>query len=94
MVGTEIRGLPWYANLWLDDCAMTGGASGGPWIVDADEGGGGTLVSVNSWGFTGRPGMAGPVLRTQDGSWAECLYETAKRVRDPGSVGGVIVRKC
>jgi hypothetical protein len=91
---TDIHGLSWYANLWLDDCGMTGGASGGPWLVDMDNNGVGTLISVSSWGFTDQPGMAGPVLRTRDGSVAECLFEKAKSARDPGNVGGIIVNNC
>ena len=94
MTNTEKYGLATYANLWLDDCAMTGGASGGPWLVDVDRGGTGTLVSVNSWGFTDSAGMAGPVLRTEEGSWAECLYDVAKSARDPGEEGGIIVNHC
>jgi len=94
MASTDIYGLPGYANLWLDDCAMTGGASGGPWLVDMDDAGVGTVISVNSWGFTDRAGMAGPVLRTRDGSWAECLYNEAKSASDPGQVGGIIVSRC
>jgi len=94
MANTDIYGLSSYANLWLNDCAMTGGASGGPWTIDMDDKGVGTLISVNSWGFTNRTGMAGPVLRTKDGSWAECLYEKAKSARDPGEVGGIIVDEC
>lgn len=94
MENTNINGVPWYTNLWLEDCAMTGGASGGPWMADMDDAGNGRLISVNSWGFTHKPGMAGPVLRTSDGSWAECLFEEAKSANDPGRVGGIIVKKC
>ena len=94
MANADIYGVSWYANLWLDACALTGGASGGPWLVDADAAGTGTLVSVNSWGFTYRTGMDGPSLRTQDGSWAECLYEESRTARDPGDAGGIVVTKC
>ena len=91
MERTSINGVEWYENYWLDNCAMTGGASGGPWLVDVDSDGVGTLVSVNSWGFAHRIGMAGPNLRTGSGSMAECLYDKAKESRDPGSEGGYIV---
>lgn len=94
MENTKINGVSWYTNLWLDGCAMTGGASGGPWVHDMDEEGTGTLVSVNSWGFTHKPGMAGPVFKTSSGSWAECLFEKAKRSNDPGWRGGIIVDDC
>lgn len=94
MDSTTINGIDSYTNMWLDDCEMTGGASGGPWMAGLDEGGVGTLISVNSWGFTHKPGMAGPVLRTSEGSWAECLYEKARSADDPGREGGIIVRNC
>ena len=29
MENSKINGVEWYANPWLDHCAMTGGASGG-----------------------------------------------------------------
>jgi len=89
---SSINGVPWYANLWMDNCGMTGGASGGPWIIDMTEGGSGTVVSNNSWGFTDRPGMAGPNLRTASGSKAECLFDKARNAQDPGSSGGYIVK--
>ena len=81
-------------NLWLEDCTLTGGASGGPWMMDMQEDGVGTLISVNSWGFAYKPGMAGPNLSTSTGSWAECLYTEAKRARTPGSEGGYIMDNC
>jgi hypothetical protein len=88
---STIMGVPWYVNLWLDRCGMTGGASGGSWLIDMNQRGEGTVVSVNSWGFTDKPGMAGPDFRTSSGSFAECLFEKARSARDPGSVGGYIV---
>jgi len=51
-----IKGVPWYTNLWIDQCGMTGGASGGSWLVNMDTDGVGTIVSVNSWGFTDKVG--------------------------------------
>jgi len=94
MENTSINGVPWYTNLWLKDCALTGGASGGPWMAHMDQGGVGTLISVNSWGFTHKAGMAGPVLRTKEGSWAECLFTKARTANDPGKVGGIVVKSC
>ncbi|KAL7517206.1 hypothetical protein ACHAWX_002145 [Stephanocyclus meneghinianus] len=88
---STIKGVPWYTNLWIDQCGMTGGASGGPWAVKMDTSGVGTIVSVNSWGFTDKIGMAGPQLRTSSGSLAECLFEKAKYSNDPGRDGGYIV---
>lgn len=94
MEHTTIFGVDWYENFWLDNCAMTGGASGGPWMVNMDTDGVGTLVSVNSWGFAHRIGMAGPSLRTSSGSLAECLYNKAKDAKDPGNEGGYIMSNC
>jgi hypothetical protein len=43
-------------------CDMTGGSSGGPWLVnfDASGSGSGTLSSVNSYGYNGVVAMHGP----------------------------------
>ena len=68
---------------------MTGGSAGGPWMVHTSDDGRGTLISVNSWGYTGTPGMGGPFLNTGE---AECLYERAKS-RSLSS-GGFIVGDC
>lgn len=94
MEHTTIFGVDWYENFWLDNCAMTGGASGGPWMVNMDTDGVATLVSVNSWGFANRIGMAGPSLRTSSGSLAECLFNKAKDAKDPGNAGGYIMSNC
>lgn len=94
MENTKINGVPWYTNLWLEDCAMTGGASGGGWIKDMDEEGVGTVGGVNSWGFTHKPGMASPNLSTAEGSWAECLFEKAKSAGSPGGGRGYVVSNC
>ena len=61
-------------NWWLPNCGLSGGASGGPWVQPMSEGtGAGPIISVNSWGFTGSPGMAGPLL-DQNNSSALCVY--------------------
>eukprot|EP00986_Skeletonema_menzelii_P010332 scaffold5032_cov144-Skeletonema_menzelii.AAC.4 len=88
---STIYGVSWYENLWLDQCGLGAGASGGPWIADMDENGVGTLFSINSWGFDDKIGMAGPILRTQDGSFAECLFQKALKAKDPGGKGGYVV---
>lgn len=63
-------------NWWLPSCGLAGGSSGGPWAQPMDEGtGNGTIVSVNSWGYTNSPGMAGPKLA---GTCAECLFTKAE----------------
>ena len=63
-------------NWWLASCGLSGGASGGPWVqpMDADTGNG-LVMSVNSWGYTTSPGMAGPKLV---GTSAECVFIMAK----------------
>jgi hypothetical protein len=61
-------------NWWLPSCGLSGGSSGGPWVQPMSNGDG-PVISVNSWGYTGSPGMAGPKLH---GSSAECVFDTAK----------------
>lgn len=88
---TTNSGVPDYTNLWMNKCSLTGGASCGSWLIDMNQLEVGTVVLVNSWGYTDRKGMTGPNLQTSSGSNAECLFNKAKTVEDPGSVGGYIV---
>ena len=62
------------ANWWLPSCELSGGSSGGPWVQKLINGNG-PLISVNSWGYTDAPGMAGPMLHN---STAQCLFNYAK----------------
>jgi hypothetical protein len=63
-------------NWWLPSCGLSGGSSGGPWVQPMDtDTGDGPVISVNSWGFIGSPGMAGPRL---DISSAQCVFDMAK----------------
>ena len=62
-------------NWWLPSCGLSGGASGGPWVQPMGTDGSGPVISVNSWGYTGSPGMAGPHL---SGTSAECLFLSAR----------------
>lgn len=62
------------ANWWLPSCDLSGGSSGGPWLQPFTNGSG-TLISVNSWGYTNSPGMAGPKL---SGTSASCVFALAK----------------
>jgi hypothetical protein len=89
-------GISTYRNLWLDTCKMTGGSSGGPWLKDTDTNGRGTVISVNSWGYSTSSGMAGPDFNTASGSGVECLFEVAKNTRFEDMVGqrGVVVDYC
>jgi len=59
-------------NWWLPSCGLSGGSSGGSWIQDATDN---AIMSVNSWGYTTSPGMAGPKLL---GNSAECLFDVAE----------------
>lgn len=61
-------------NWWLPSCGLSGGSSGGPWVQPMNAGSG-SIISVNSWGYTNQPGMAGPKLV---GTSAACVFGTAK----------------
>jgi hypothetical protein len=64
------------ANWWLPNCGLSGGSSGGPWSQPFNVStGNGPIMSVNSWGYTGSPGMAGPKL---SGTSAACIFGIAK----------------
>ncbi|WP_033197558.1 hypothetical protein [Moritella dasanensis] len=69
-------------NWWLPSCGLSGGASGGPWLQyngnDVWD-----IISVNSWGYTTGPGMAGPKLDTALGA---CLYDAANTTAAPSSL--------
>lgn len=47
---------------------MTGGSSGGPWFTPF-TGGTGTMMSVNSYGYTGITAMHGPKFNTNTLEW-------------------------
>jgi hypothetical protein len=81
MYCSEPLGVQSAVNWWLGSCGLTGGASGGPWVEPMDTTTGtGPIISVNSWGYTNQPGMAGPLL---DAS-AHCTFDAAV-----GSTGAV-----
>ena len=63
------------ANWWLGSCGLSGGSSGGPWMQPFTRLATGSLISVNSWGYTNQPGMAGPKL---SGTTASCVFALAK----------------
>jgi hypothetical protein len=66
-------------NWWLPNCELSGGSSGGPWVQLTSgttfDGTNGEIISVNSWGYTTMPGMAGPKL---SGTTASCVFKLAK----------------
>ena len=82
------------ANWWLPNCGLSGGSSGGPW-AQSFANGNGTIMSVNSWGYTTQPGMAGPKL---SGTSASCLLARAKAgalgVNYADGDAGVTVTNC
>ena len=65
------------ANWWLGSCGLSGGSSGGPWMQTS---GSGPVFSVNSWGYTTAPGMAGP--KFSGTSRAQCTYTFANAAQD------------
>ena len=75
------------ANWWLPSCGLSGGASGGPWVQPMQDGTG-PVISVNSWGYTNQPGMAGPKL---SGTSASKLFSVAQDSAATPTGGGVIV---
>mmetsp|Transcript_20826 Transcript_20826/g.34344 ORF Transcript_20826/g.34344 Transcript_20826/m.34344 type:complete len:802 (-) Transcript_20826:70-2475(-) len=92
---TTKYGISTYQNLWLSVCDMSGGSSGGAWMKDTKDDGSGTIISVNSWGYSSSTGMAGPNFYTAGGAKVECLFEKAKVVDfDDVENGGVIVSDC
>ena len=71
-------------NWWLPSCGLSGGSSGGPWVQPLSNGKG-PVISVNSWGYNGSPGMAGPKLN--DGSsTARCVLDAAVGNAFPANV--------
>jgi len=70
-------------NWWLPNCGLSGGSSGGPWVQPMDAStGSGPVISVNSWGYTTTPGMAGPKLADTS---AECIFASAKEETFPSA---------
>ncbi len=77
-------------NWWLPSCGLSGGASGGPWLQPI-SGGNGPIISVNSWGYTSGPGMAGPKLV---GTTAKCVFDTANDMGWPLNLDNNRVANC
>ena len=71
-------------NWWLPSSELSGGSSGGPWVQPMDvEYGDGPIISVNSWGYTSGPGMAGPILYDTS---AECVFSASKTTAFSGVI--------
>ena len=58
---------------WGIACNMTGGSSGGPWLGGFTQAGGGTLTSLNSYGYRGLNNMYGPKFNSN----TEAVYTQA-----------------
>jgi V8-like Glu-specific endopeptidase len=43
-------------------CLMTGGSSGGPWVLNGGQGFNASATSLNSYGYTGDDNMYGPIF--------------------------------
>lgn len=77
-------------NWWLSKCRLSGGASGGPWLQPFANAAG-TVVSVNSWGYTNAAGMAGPKLNS---ATARCVRQVAESGAVPTTVPHGVVAAC
>lgn len=81
---TVVAGTPHVVIVGME-CPMTGGSSGGPWLVGLDEAAGaGTVAAVTSFTPLERPGrLAGLVL----GPAAQQLWQTAGAADGRGGRG-------
>lgn len=69
----------------MNECKLTGGSSGGPWLAPFTEGtGSGTVMSVNSYGYSGVNAMHGPMF---DGK-TQAVYDLAKGSGGVATGGG------
>jgi len=66
---------------WGMGCDMTGGSSGGPWFEGLNEnnGSGGTLSSLNSYGYSGIRNMYGPKFNGN----TQATYNAAASTTNP-----------
>jgi V8-like Glu-specific endopeptidase len=55
-------------------CLMTGGSSGGPWVLQASQGFNASATSLNSYGYTGDTNMYGPIF----GSDTKTTFDVAQ----------------
>jgi hypothetical protein len=90
MYCAEGMGTEGSVNWWLSQCGLSGGSSGGAWMQPVN-GGNGPVISLNSWGYTNQPGMAGPKL---SGTSASCVFEAAQNSSLTPTNRGVIPSGC
>jgi V8-like Glu-specific endopeptidase len=69
---------------WGMPCDMTGGSSGGPWLKGFTATGGGTLSSLNSYGYSGSSVMYGPMFNSK----TEATYGAALSATGNTTVSG------
>ena len=74
---------------WGLACDMTGGSSGGPWLkgLTLAGGSGGSLGSLNSYGYSGKNFMYGPKFNTS----TMAVYSAAKNAAKNNISGGIPV---
>jgi V8-like Glu-specific endopeptidase len=79
---------------WGLACDMTGGSSGGPWLktgtneLNLGSGNGGTLASLNSYGYSGKSFMYGPKFNSKT---ADVLTEASRQSVGTNELGNAIV---
>lgn len=70
---------------WGIACNMTGGSSGGPWLANFTQAGGGTLTSLNSYGYSGLSNMYGPKFNTKTQAvWTLANTSTSNQIATGG----------
>ena len=74
-------------NWWLPSCGLTGGSSGGPWVVTDDPKAYASTIlsSLNSYGYSGVKKMYGPKFNSR----TQAVFDAA----DTGVVGQGTVRE-
>ena len=84
-------------NWWLPSCGLSGGSSGGPWVQKlvtdgtSPDFGRGPIISVNSWGYTNQPGMAGPKLVATTAERIFCYAKSSDFFSASDGAEGIIV---
>jgi hypothetical protein len=64
----------------LAGCKLSGGSSGGPWLIGFSETtGSGTVISLNSYGYSGVTAMHGPMLNAD----TQSVYSAALSAEEP-----------
>jgi len=74
---------PYGAPTWGVACDMTGGSSGGPWLVGTTNPGttAGSVASLNSYGYSGLKYMFGPIFNSN----TQAVYNAANAYNGSGT---------